>query len=72
MIDIAFPIMALTVNILLMSIRNIVFELRQRAVTHKINNKIIENLWISRKFKKYVPITWAEAKPGHIIRVKSG
>lgn len=72
MISIAFPIMALSVNITLMGIRNIVFEMRQRAVTHKINNKIIENLWVSRTFKKYVPITWAECKPGAIIRVKNG
>lgn len=72
MIDITFPIVALSVNVFLMSIRNIVFEMRQRAVTDKINNKIIENLWISRKFKRYVPITWAECKPGNIIRVKSG
>ena len=64
--------MALSVNIALMSIRNIVFEMRQRAVTVKINSKIIENLYISRTFKRYVPITWAECKPGNIIRVKSG
>jgi magnesium-transporting ATPase (P-type) len=64
--------MALIVNIFLMIVRNIVFEMRQRAVTLKINKKIVENLWISRKFKKYVPIFWAECKPGHIIRVTSG
>ena len=29
-------------------------------------------LWISRKFQKYVPVTWSEVKPGHIIRVKNG
>jgi magnesium-transporting ATPase (P-type) len=46
--------------------------MRQRAVTYKINNKIIENLWISRTFKKYVPINWSDCKPGAIIRVKSG
>ena len=72
MIDITFPIVAMSVNVILMSIRNIVFEMRQRAVTDKINQKIVENLWISRKFKRYVPVTWAECKPGHIIRVKSG
>ena len=33
MIDLSFPIVALSVNIVLMSIRNTVFEMRQRAVT---------------------------------------
>jgi magnesium-transporting ATPase (P-type) len=27
---------------------------------------------ISRKVKKFVPITWADVKPGYILRVKSG
>jgi hypothetical protein len=72
MIDLSFPIVALSVNIVLMSIRNLVFEMRQRAVTQKINNKVIECLWIVRNSARYVPISWAECKAGHIIMVKSG
>jgi magnesium-transporting ATPase (P-type) len=41
-------------------------------VTNKINNKTIEYLMIKRKSKKFVPITWAEAKPGQILRLRSG
>jgi magnesium-transporting ATPase (P-type) len=72
MIDISFPVMALSVNIILMMIRNFVFEIRQRKVTRKINSKVIQMLYITRKFKKFVPTTWAECKPGHIIKVKNG
>lgn len=72
MIDASFPVVALSINILLMALRNVVFEMRQRTVTNQINNKGVEMLWITRKFKKYVPATWAECKPGHIIQIKSG
>ena len=27
---------------------------------------------ITRKIKRFIPITWADAKPGYILRVKSG
>ncbi len=30
----------------------------------KINNKRVEQLFITRKFKKFIPITWAEVYPG--------
>jgi magnesium-transporting ATPase (P-type) len=55
-----------------MSTRNLTLEWRQRKVTNKINNIYIEYLMISRKVKKFVPITWADVKPGYILRVKSG
>jgi len=55
-----------------MCIRNITFEMRQRKVTNKINNKLIEYLMITRKVKKFVALTWSEVKPGHIIRITSG
>lgn len=71
-IDYSFAIVAFTVNIALVSIRNITFEHRQRKVTNKINNKAIEFLMIKRKIKKFVPIAWAETKPGYILRIKSG
>ena len=41
-------------------------------MTNKINNKVIEFLMITRKLKKFVPITWADVKPGYILRIKSG
>jgi magnesium-transporting ATPase (P-type) len=72
MIDNGFPIVALSVNVALMSIRNVVFEMRQRAVTQKINDKVIECLWITRNIARYIPITWSECKPGHIVKIKSG
>ena len=64
--------MALLINISLMCIRNITFEMRQRKVTNKINNKMIEYLMITRKIKRFVGIRWAEVKPGHLLRVMSG
>lgn len=72
MINVSYPLMAFSVNVFLMCIRNFVFEQRQRAVTSKINNKTIDNLFISRTVKRYVTSTWAECKPGNIIKVKSG
>ena len=72
MIDSSYPIVALTINVFLMSIRNVVFEMRQRTVTNNINNKNCELLWITRKFKKYVPGNWAECKPGNIIQIRAG
>ena len=47
MISISFPLMALSVNVLLMMVRNIAFEMRQRTVTRKINDKIVSALYIS-------------------------
>ena len=72
MINYSYPVLALGINIFLMCIRNVIFELRQRAVTNNINNKAVEMLWITRKFKKYVPGSWAECKPGNVIRIRSG
>ena len=71
-IEISFPIVALTINIMLMCMRNLSLEFRQRKVTNKINNKQIEYLMITRKVKRFLRITWADAKPGYILRVKSG
>lgn len=71
-IDQSFPIIAVSVNVFLMSLRNIIFELRQREVNRKINNKRADLLFISRKFKKFIPITWAEISPGQIIQLKNG
>jgi magnesium-transporting ATPase (P-type) len=72
MLDVSFPLIAFSINVFLMSIRNVVFELRQRNVTDKINNKVVDFLFITRKFKRFVPIHWGECLPGYIIRVKSG
>lgn len=55
-----------------MAIRNLTFELRQRKITNKINNKMLEYLMITVKFKRFMPITWADIKPGYIIKVRSG
>ena len=52
--------------------RNLTLELRQRKVTNKINMKTIEYLMITRKVKRFLPITWADAKPGYVLRIKSG
>ena len=64
--------MALSVNVALMCMRNLTLELRQRKVTNKINNKQIEYLMITRKIKRFLPINWADVKPGYILRIKSG
>jgi hypothetical protein len=71
-IEISFPIVALSVNFGLMCMRNLTLELRQRKVTNKINNHQIDYLMITRKLKRFVPITWSDAKPGYILRIKSG
>jgi len=71
-IEIWFPIVNFIVNITLMAIRNITFEMRQRKITNKINNKYLEVLLITIKVKKFMPITWSEIKPGHIVKVRSG
>ncbi len=55
-----------------MAMRNLTLELRQRKVTNKINNKQIEYLMITRKVQRFMPITWADVKPGYILRIKSG
>jgi magnesium-transporting ATPase (P-type) len=71
-IQISFPIVALSVNFGLMCMRNLTLEHRQRKVTNKINNTPIEYLMITRRVKRFLPITWADAKPGYILRIKSG
>lgn len=71
-IDMQFAIVALLVNVVLMCVRNITLETRVRKINGKINNKLIEVLMITRKARKFMPLTWAEIKPGHIIRITSG
>lgn len=71
-LEVHFPIIALLVNVSLMCIRNITFELRQRKVTNKINNKSYQHLMISRKFCRFMPIRQADVKPGCILRLFSG
>jgi magnesium-transporting ATPase (P-type) len=71
-VSVSFPVVTLSVNITLMAIRNVTFELRQRKITNKINNKMLEFLMITAKFKRFQPITWADIKPGYIIKVRSG
>ena len=67
----SYPIVAMSVNVLLMGIRNWVFEMRQREVSNSINNKYVEQLVVTRKNKKFYPATWSECQPGDIIRIKS-
>jgi len=64
--------MALVVKILLSFFRNLSLESHQRFITNKINGKAIEYLMITRKIKRFLPISWAEVQPGHIIKIKSG
>lgn len=71
-IQISFPIVALSVNIALMIMRNLTLEMRQRKVTNKINFKQIEYLMITRKVKRFIPVNWEDVKPGYILRIKSG
>lgn len=71
-VNYSFAIVALLVNVGLMCVRNITFELRQRKVTNKINNRTIEFLMITRKIKRFIPINWADVKPGYILRLTSG
>jgi magnesium-transporting ATPase (P-type) len=33
---------------------------------------MLEYLLITVKFKRFMPITWADIKPGYIIKVRSG
>ena len=47
-VSIYFPIVALGVNLGLMTIRNSIFENRQVKVTRKINNKWVSALFVSR------------------------
>ena len=53
-IRISFPIVALSVNFMLMCMRNLTLELRQRKVTNKINFKTIDYLMITRKIKRFL------------------
>ena len=71
-IDISYPIVALTINVVLMFFKNLTLELRQRAVSTKINGKTCDYMLITRKVKRFLPITWADTKVGHILRIKSG
>lgn len=71
-VNLYFPIIALLVNISLMCLRNITFELRQRKVTNKINTKLYQHLMISRKFCRFMNIRQADIKPGCILRLFSG
>lgn len=71
-INISFPIVALSINVLLMFFKNLTLELRQRTVSNKINRKVIEQMLITRKVKRFVPISWSDVQVGHILRVKSG
>ena len=56
----------------MMCIKNLTLEYRQRKVSALINNNQIEYLNITSKFKRFVTTTWADVKPGHILRVQSG
>lgn len=67
-----YAISALLINIGLMSIRNIIFEQRQNKITKKINNKLIQYLYVSQKRALFLPITWEKIKPGYIIKVLKG
>ena len=67
-----FPVTAFVINIILMSIRNVIFEVRQKKITLKINNKLIEYLNVSRTTSKFVPIVWEKVKPGQVIRIRKG
>jgi len=71
-ISTSFPIIAFVVKTLLTLLRNISLESRQRDITKKINGKLIEYLMITRKIKRFLPLSWAEVLPGHIIKIKSG
>lgn len=55
-ISTVLPIIALFVNLALMFIRNLSFELRQRKVTNKINKKCVEYLMITRATKRFLQI----------------
>jgi hypothetical protein len=48
------PFIALSVNLGLMCIRNLTFEIRQRKVTNKINKKTVEYLMITRVTKRFL------------------
>ena len=63
-IPMSFPWIALSFNVMLMSIRNILFESRQVKVTQKINNKLVNTLFAGRNRSKFVQMTWDKIKPG--------
>ena len=71
-IPIDYPITIIILNIVLMGIRNFIFEERQKKVTAKINNKQIMYLYISRSSSNFVPISWEKVKPGYIIKIRKG
>lgn len=55
-----------------MALKNLSLEFRQRRVSNIINSKQIEWLMITRRVKRWIPISWADIKIGYILRVKSG
>ena len=57
-IDITFPITAVTINVCLMALKNLTLEFRQRRVSNFINTKQIEWLMITRRVKRWIPISW--------------
>jgi magnesium-transporting ATPase (P-type) len=63
-IPMQFPLVALMVNVILMSIRNIIFENRQVKVSRRINNKLVNALFVSRSRCRFIPMTWEKIKPG--------
>ena len=67
-----FPITLIIVHFFLTTIKNMTLEFRQRKVTNKINSKHVDYLMISRKVKRFLPISWSDVKPGYILRIKSG
>lgn len=71
-IPLEFPLVALIVNVVLMAIRNIIFENRQVKVTRRINNKLVNALFVSRSRSRFVPFTWEKIKPGQVIQIRRG
>jgi len=69
---VAFPATALSFNIILIIVKNFLMERRQRLVSREINSKYVDYLHIARNVKRFFPLTWADLKPGHIIRIKNG
>lgn len=59
-LGISYPIISISVNVLLTALRNTTFELRQRRVSNSINNKLVEVLLITLKIKRFIPVTWSE------------
>lgn len=71
-VEISFPITAMGINVSLMAFKNLTLELRQRRVSQIINSKQVEWLMITRRVTRWIPITWADIKIGHILKIKNG